>query len=291
MFYLYLHQINLHQMKKTIILFAILLLTFNAFSQKKEKIKGSKKVTLETKVVGDFDIIEVTDDLEVTIVKGDKCSIEIEADDNIHEALGITLNGTSLSLNMAKNIGSYKKFQVRVNYTTALKSVITRTEAKVTALATIELDDVTFKAFDYSKLILNAKTKNFSLLANDKTRIELNLKSENSIFELSKGSFVKSLISTGTLKVDLYQNTIAEIEGDAINMKLRMSNDTYFRGKKLAIKSLTLITEDDSNAIVNVNENINIEASGTSEIELFGTQKIEITKFDGETKLIKKQSR
>ncbi len=278
-------------MKKTTILFAILILTFSAFSQKKEKIKGSKKVTLETKVVGDFDIIEVTDNLEITIVKGDKCSIEIEADDNIHEALGITLNGTSLSLNMAKNIGSYKKFQVRVNYTSALKTIITRTESSVTALATIELDDLTFKAFDYSKLILNAKTKNFSLIANDKTRVELNLKSENSILELSKGSFVKTLISTGTLKVDLYQNSIIEIEGDAIDMKLRMSNDTYFRGKKLAIKSLTLITEDDSNAIVNVNENINIEASGTSEIELFGAQKIEIKKFDGETKLIKKQSR
>ncbi len=278
-------------MKKITIFIALLLVTSISFSQKKEKIKGSKKVTLETKVVGDFDVIEVTDNLEITIVKGDKCSIEIEADDNIHEALGITLNGTSLSLNMAKNIGNYKKFQVRVNYTSALKTVITRTDATVTALATIELDDVTFKAFDYSKLILNAKTKNFSLIANDKTRTELNLKSENSILELSKGAFVKTLISSGTLKVDLYQNTIAEIEGDAADMKLRMSNDTYFRGKKLAIKSLTLIAEDDSNAIVNVNEKINIEASGTSEIELFGTQKIEIKKFDGETRLIKKQSK
>ena len=278
-------------MKKITFLFALILFTSISFSQKKEKIKGSKKVTLETKVVGDFDALEVTDNLEITIVKGDKCSIEIEADDNIHEALGITLNGTNLSLNMAKNTGSYKKFQVRVNYTTALKTVISRLESSITALATIELDDITFKAFDYSKLILNAKTKNFSLIANDKTRTELNLKSENSILELSKGAFVKTLISSGTLKVDLYQNTIAEIEGDAIDMKLRMSNDTYFRGKKLAIKTLTLITEDDSNAVVNVNENIKIEASGTSEIELFGTQKIEIKKFDGETKLIKKQSR
>ena len=157
---------------------------------------------------------------------------------------------------MAKNIGSYKKFQVRVNYTSTLKSVISRTDATVTALATIELDDITFKAFDYSKLILNAKTKNFTLIANDKTRTELNLKSENSILELSKGSFVKTLISTGTLKVDLYQNSIVEIEGDAAEMKLRMSNDTDFKGKKLAIKRLELITEDNSNAIINVNENV-----------------------------------
>ena len=278
-------------MKKITFLFALILFTSISFSQKKEKIKGSKKVTLETKVVGDFDALEVTDNLEITIVKGDKCSIEIEADDNIHEALGITLNGTNLSLNMAKNIGSYKKFQVRINYTTALKTVISRLESSITALATIELDDITFKAFDYSKLILNAKTKNFSLIANDKTRTELSLKSENSIIELSKGSNAKLLISTGTLKLDLYQNSIAEIEGDTADMKLRMSNESDFKGKKLAIKRLELITEDNSNAIINVNENVSIEAIGSSDIELYGTQKIDMKKFDGESKLIKKMTR
>ncbi len=278
-------------MKKITILFALILFTSISFSQKKEKIKGSKKVTLETKVVGDFEVLEVTDNLEITIVKGDKCSIEIEADDNIHEALGITLNGTNLSLNMAKNIGSYKKFQVRINYTTALKTVISRLESSITALATIELDDITFKAFDYSKLILNAKTKNFSLIANDKTRTELSLKSENSIIELSKGSSAKLLLSTGTLKLDLYQNSIAEIEGDAADMKLRMSNDSDFKGKKLAIKRLELITEDNSNAIINVNETVSIEAIGSSDIELYGTQKIDMKKFDGESKLIKKMTR
>jgi Putative auto-transporter adhesin, head GIN domain len=278
-------------MKKITFLFALILFTSISFSQKKEKIKGSKKVTLETKVVGDFDVLEVSDDLEITIVKGDKCSIEIEADDNIHEALGITLNGTNLSLNMAKNIGSYKKFQVRVNYTTALRTVISRLESSITALATIELDDITFKAFDYSKLILNAKTKNFSLIANDKTRTELSIKSENSILELSKGSSAKLLLSTGTLKLDLYQNSIAEIEGDAADMKLRMSNDSDFKGKKLAIKRLELITEDNSNAIINVNETVSIEAIGSSDIELYGTQKIDMKKFDGESKLIKKMTR
>ena len=278
-------------MKKIPLIIALILITFIANAQKKEKLKGSKKVTLETKAIGDFDVLEVTDDLEITIVKGDKCSIEIEGDDNIHEALGITLNGTNLSLNMAKNIGSYKKFQVRVNYTSALRTVVTRLESSVTALATIELDDITFKSFDYSKLILNAKTKNFSLVANDKTRAEINLKSENTVFEISKGSNAKVLLTTNTLKTDLYQNAQVEIEGDAADMKLRMINDTDFKGKKLTVKRMQLIAEDSSNAIINVNESISIEAVGSPDIELYGTQKIDMKKFDGESKLIKKMLR
>jgi Putative auto-transporter adhesin, head GIN domain len=278
-------------MKKIYLIITILLFSATSFAQKKEKLKGSKKVTLETKAIGDFDTLEVTDNLEITIVKSDKSSIEIEADDNIHEALGITLNGTSLSLNMAKDLGGYKKFQVRVNYTSTLRTIITRTESSVTALATIELDDVTFKAFDYSKLTLNAKTKNFSLIANDKTRAQLNLKSENSIIELSKGAEAKVLISTGTLKTDLYQKSIVEIEGDVNEMKLRISNDTNYKGKKLAIKNLELITEDYANAILNVNQSISIESTGNSEIELYGNQKIDMKKFNDNSKLIKKQIR
>ena len=278
-------------MKKITILISLFLITFSGIAQKKEKIKGSKKVTLETKAVGDFDVLEVTDDLEITIVKGDKNSVEIEADDNIHEALGINLNGTNLSLNMAKDIGSYKKFQVRVNYASGLKTIITRSESSVTALATVELDDITFKAYDYSKLILNAKTKNFSLIADDKTRTELSLKSENTIIELSKGATAKVLLSSLTLKTDLYQNAVAEIEGDVADMKLRLNNSVDFKGKKLTIKRLELIAEDKSNAYINVNEALSIEASGSSEISLLGTQKIDMKKFDGESRLIKKMSR
>ena len=192
---------------------------------------------------------------------------------------------------MAKNIGSYKKFQVRVNYTSALRTVVTRLESSVTALATIELDDITFKSFDYSKLILNAKTKNFSLVANDKTRAEINLKSENTVFEISKGSNAKVLLTTNTLKTDLYQNAQVEIEGDAADMKLRMINDTDFKGKKLTVKRMQLIAEDSSNAIINVNESISIEAVGSPDIELYGTQKIDMKKFDGESRLIKKMLR
>ena len=95
-------------MKKITVLF--LLLSIVSVAQKKEKVKGSKKVSLEVREVGEFEAIEISDDLQVFLVKGDKCSIEIEADDNIHDALGVILSGKTLQLNMAKNLGSYKKF-------------------------------------------------------------------------------------------------------------------------------------------------------------------------------------
>ena len=84
-------------MKKTILL-TLLLITTLSYSQKKEKVKGSKIVTTEIKKIEPFEAIEVLDNIEVFIVKGTECGLEIEADDNLHDAIDIVLNGSTLKL-------------------------------------------------------------------------------------------------------------------------------------------------------------------------------------------------
>ena len=64
-------------MKKSIILITALLVTTLSFSQKKEKVKGSKIVTTEIKKIESFESLEVDDNLEVFIVKGNECGLEI----------------------------------------------------------------------------------------------------------------------------------------------------------------------------------------------------------------------
>jgi len=82
--------------------------------------------------------------------------------------------------------------------------VIAKDETNVTALSDV-LDNVTFKSYDYAKLFLNAKTKNFTLMGNDKSKVELNLKSDKTAIDLSKSSYLKALISSGEMRFDMYQ--------------------------------------------------------------------------------------
>ncbi len=276
-------------MKKKYILITLLLLSIATFSQKKEKLKGSKIVSIEQKKTGAFQNLELEDDLEVMIIKGEKSSVEIEADNNIHEALNISLNGKTLRLNMVKNITGYKKFAVRITYTDTLKTVITKNDVIINALSEINLEDITFKSFDASKLFLNVKSKKFTLFANDRSRSELNIKSDDATIQLSKNAQTKSIISSGNLKFDLYQNASANVEGDVAEMKLRLDNNSEFTGKKLVAKKLELIAELSSKCSVNVSETMSIEASGSSEIELYGNQKIDLKKFVDTVRLIKKK--
>lgn len=273
-------------MKKTATLLLILLIHFSSYSQ--DKIKGSKIVTVEQKATTDFETLEVEDNLEIFLIKGEKCGVEIEADDNLHDIIVINLKDKNLHLSTAKEITSAKKISVRITYTDAFKMVIAKDKSMITALEEINLEEFTLKSFDESKIFVNAKTTTFTLMANDKSKLELNLKSENATIELSKNAQLKALISSLQLTFDMYQKTNAIIEGDATNLKLRLDNNADFTGKNLTATNAEIITEGYSNCNILVNTAATIEASGKSEIQLFGDPKIDLKKFAESAILYKK---
>lgn len=277
--------------QKITLFIAVLFMTATMSAQKKEKIKGSKIVTIEQKEIGDFETLEVKNELEIFLIKGEKCGIEIEADDNLHEFIDISLQAGTLQLSLTRDISSSKKLSVRVTYTDAFKMVTANNEAKITALEDIVLDDFTFKSFDSAKIFANVKTKNFTLSGNDKSKTELNLKSESAAIELGKNANIKALISVTNLKFDMYQKSTATIEGDVIDLKLRLDNNSDFTGKNFTAKNAELLTEGYTNCSILVNGTVSIDASGKSEIQLYGDQKIDMKRFVDDSVLRKKPTK
>ena len=276
-FFLFLTKLILPVFMKKIIILSFLFLSMISFGQKKEKVKGSKIVKLEQKQVDDFESLEVEDNLEIFLIKGNECGIEIEADDNLIELVEYKLTGKNLRISTSKDVSSYKKLSVRVTYTDKLNMVIAKDETNVTALSDVTLDNVTFKSYDYAKLFLNAKTKNFTLMANDKSKVELNLKSEKTAVDVSKSAYVKALISSGEMRFDMYQKSSADVEGDVLDLKLRLDNNTDFNGKKLTAKNALVETSGYAKTSINIGNIATIDASGNSEIELYGEPvKIEV---------------
>lgn len=278
-------------MKKHIVLLLVLLVSTLSLAQKNEKIKGSKTVTIEQKEIGDFNALEVSDNIEVYLDKGEKCELKIEADDNLHTIISLDLSAKTLRLNTSKTATNYKKLIVRVTYTNELKKVTTKNNAVVNAIQEIQLDNIAFESFDNSVLNLNVNSSNFSLKSGDKSKTELNLKSENAAIELSKNASLKALVSALELKCDLYQKTKAILEGDVTDAKIRLDNNALFTGSNLVIKNAELLTESYSKGSLNVNANISIDASGNSEVQLYGDQKIEIKRLADNAVLSKKPTK
>lgn len=275
-------------MKKIFFIILLFITVSNTFAQKKEKIKGSKIVTTEVKKIENFNALEVSDDLEVILIKGSSCGLEIEADDNLHEAIEINIVGNTLKIFSTKNIIGSKKFSVKVTYVDDFKSIVAKNDSKIIALSDFELDAIEIKTFDSSKLQMNAKVKSFSLSQDDKSKSELNLKSENTKIALSKNASAKALITSTNLIFDMYQKSEAVIEGDVESIKLRLDNNANFTGKKLVTKTAEITTEGYTNASLQILNSVIIDATAKSEIDLYGEQKIEIKKFSDSAILRKK---
>ena len=276
-------------MKKfTVLLVLLLLSTSFVLAQKKEKIKGSKMVTTELREIGSFESLEIEDNLEVYLEKGDKAEIKIEADENLHNLIISDLKDKALLIYASKKPVSFKKLIVRITYTNDLSIVTSKNETTINAIQEIELENITFKSLDYSKLFLNVNAKNFILQSDDKSKTELNLKSGKASIELNKNAMLKALISTIDLKVDLYQKAKATIEGDATTAKIRLDDNSSLTGNKLTVKNIDVTTEGDSSCSVNAVTTAVIDAAKKSEIQLIGSPKIEIRKFADEAKLLKK---
>lgn len=277
---------------KKIILVSFLFLSFVSFGQKKEKVKGSKIVKLEQKQIDSFESLEVEDNLEVFLVKGKECALEIEADDNLIEFVEYKLAGNNLRISTAKDLSSFKKLSVRVTYTDSFKMVIAKDETNVTALSEVALNDITFKSYDYAKLFLNAKTKSFTLMANDKSKIELNLKSEKTAIDISKSAYVKALITTAEMKFDMYQKSAADVEGEVTDLKVRLDNNTDFNGKKLLAKNASIESTAYAKSSIAISNIATIDATGESEINIYGQPiKYDLKRFTDSAELNKKTTK
>jgi hypothetical protein len=270
-------------------LLVALLVTSLSFSQKKEKIKGSKIVTVAVKELNNFENIEVGDNFEVILVKGTKPSIEIEADDNLHEIINYEVSGNTLKISALKDPTSFKKFTIRINYSNDLQLITVRNEATLKALADIELDKITIKNYNNSKSFLNVKSNYFALILDDKAEAELNVKAESTSLELSKNSELKALIASPEFKLDMYQKSTATIEGTATIAKMRLDNNSHLNAPKLVIGTLEVDTDNYAKCEINVSSAITIAAGGKSQIELWGEQKIIVKKFLNNTLLRKKE--
>jgi hypothetical protein len=275
-------------MKKHATLLFMLLATTMLVAQKKDKIKGTKTVTMEQREIGDFAALEVEDNLEIHLERGEKPALKIEADDNLHDIIAFDLRDKALRIYTTKEAVSYKKLMVRITYTADLNQITSKNDATVNAIQEIQSDSLTFRAHDFSQLYLNVNAKKFLLQADDKSKTELNLKSENTVVELSKSAELKALISTTDLKVDLYQKAEATLSGDASHALIRLDNNATLTGNKLTAENADITTESYSSCSLNATTTVIIDAADQSEVQLVGSPKIEIRQFADEAKLVKK---
>ena len=272
--------------------FVLLLLVFgtvaSSFAQELDKSKKDRNLTITQTYIDGFKKIIIGEDLDVELVYNKKPSVEIKADNNHHKHINIDVVDSVLTITTSKEI-RIKKLKIKVNYSDNFSNIEVNGNAEVRSLTSLELDNATLKTSGSARAYLNIKANNFNFVSSEKTKVKLNVTAANVVLEISDNTKMDALINATDLKMDLYQRTSATVEGEVVNLKLRSDNNSQLNGKNLTAKTCTILTEMDSNIYIEVTDHISIDASGSSDIYLFGNPKITINSFTGTTKLKKKE--
>ncbi len=98
------------------IIFVPLLLVLGCYWDMPEKISGNGNVITEERNVQEFSGISVSSGIDVYITQGDRVSLEVEADENILEAILTEANNNTLKIYTQKNIQRAKSKKVYLTY-------------------------------------------------------------------------------------------------------------------------------------------------------------------------------
>lgn len=274
---------------KKILLILIVMMVVTPILTAQEKIKGDRNVTIKQTYIDDFETIVVDGDFSIEIVYNSKPSVEVEADDNLHDVIQFEVVDGILTFVETIRITSKKKLNIKVNYGDALKNIETRGDGEIRSLTSMELNDVTLITSGNSRAYLNIKANNFDYKSSGKSKTRLNLTADSTKIELSDNSKLDALINSKSADFDLYQRSDLSIEGSANNSMIRLINSSNFNGSKFDVKTTDVSLEDSSDITISVTDSITIASSGNSETYLYGSPVITITKFEDTSKLQKKK--
>ena len=266
--------------------FSVACLVSNA--QSRERIKGDRNVTIKQTYIDDFQTLIIKNNFEVNIAFNSRPSVEIEADNNLHDVIDVSVSDGILSISTNVRITTKKKLVITINYGKSLNNIELLGSSELRSLTSMELGNLSLKTTESSRAYLNIKSTSLSLTASDKSKSRLNIVADSTNFILSDNSKIDALLTCKSSKFDIYQRADATIEGDSETAILRIDNSGNFYGKNFLIKDANLLMESSSDATLYVENSLNIDASGTSETYVYGDTKITLEAFTGSAKLQKK---
>lgn len=273
---------------KYLFFLCFLLIATSKVDAQKEKIKGDKNVTIERTDLDSFHTIIITEDLDIEIIEDGSSSVEVEADENLHDVIKFNVRDSILNIETTHNIASKKKLEIKLRYQSCLNNIQLIGDAVVRSNTPVDVSSLTLRASDNSKAYLTVKSYDFNFVGTGKTKIKLNLTASKTKLQLSDNSYLICLIYSDDFTADLYQRADIVIEGTAKNALVRTDNSAQFKGKDFTIDDCVVLSETASDAHLEVLNSITIDATGDSAIYLYGNPKITVNKFTDTVKLEKR---
>lgn len=218
-------------MLKLISLFLAIAFSTNAYGQIRLRVTGSGKVVSEERKAGYFNAVKVSSGIDVYLSQGQKESITVEADDNLHEYIVTEVRNNTLKVYSKANI---RKAEAKKVYVTIkdVEKISVSSAGDVYGETLIKADELSLSASSAGDIKLKVEV----------IRLKCRIRSSGDIdLEGIADELEANLSSAGDLKAFGLKTRIADVStssaGDAritVTEKLRArassAGDIYYKG-------------------------------------------------------------
>jgi hypothetical protein len=215
-----------------------------------ENVTGSGNLTTETRDLSDFTRLEASSGFELEVTMSDTFSIEITADDNVHEYIVVKKSGDTLEIGLR---GTCFYHSVTI-------------EAKVTMP-------------NLYKIELSGGSQVYITGFSSAHDFEV---------ELSGGSQLSGDISAGDAEFELSGGSQVELEGSGEDLAIDASGGSRLDLEDFPIDNASIDMSGGSRATINISGTLNAALSGASRIEYVGEPTLGDLEMSGESKVERK---
>ncbi len=218
-----------------LIAFAVLGMSCTVHSQSKKTVRGNHNVTKTERTTGSFTGIKVSSGVDVYLKQGDKESVTLEADENLHEYIKTEVKSGVLHVYTDANIREAERERVYVTMKD-INSVQTSSAGDIVGESPIKSD-----------------------------RLELSAS--------SAGDITLEIYAKET-EIDISSSGDMTLTGETEKMKADLSSAGDLKAYKLNAKEADLSVSSAGDADINVSEKLTARASSAGDINYMGDPKL-----------------
>ena len=215
-----------------------------------ERITGSGNLTSETHNFSDFSRIEAHNGFQLEVTMSSSFSIEITADDNVHEYIAVEKSGDTL--------------EIRLRGTRFYRSVTLRAKITMPELYYMELSGGA-----QADIIGFSSSHDFEA-------------------NMSGGSQLSGDISAGNVEFELSGGSQVELEGMGEDLSIDASGGSQLELEDFPIDDASINMSGGSQATINISGTLDVDLSGGSWVKYVGDPEIGHLEMSGDSKINKK---
>jgi hypothetical protein len=207
-----------------------------------QRTEVNRGVIEQNRNVSDFDIIHIEDGVDLYITQGNRQSVTVKADEEYMDQVITKVEGNTL----------YIETQGRISNPEALDVYVT---------------------------VPNLRELHAS--GGSDVYAEEGMKMESFTLDCSGGSDTRMKLEVGTLYCQTSGGSDADLSGEVQNLELESSGGSDFNGKNLRVVNARVRSSGASDAWIYATGEVDVEASGASDVHIKGDAKIVRAKASG----------